>query len=529
MFWRCVILFLTVSVAWPLPRGSSKAEVRRLARLPKAEFAPPLVFDRKSGFSVFPDSAAAAADAALLLKDSKALPSDAPKYLETAYRLEANGDFINALKHYAWAVDLFRKRLESDPASAPDLAGLAQALVSIGRGAEAEIHLEKAFVSAPEDPQVLLAAVAVLRERAWQAISGDQRFFTPASFLDVLNDLLRDAPPAARISESRRFLEEASKRMNRAQALEPANPRVAWQRATFLSFSAAFEEFLRQMQAGESRIKEIQKALFNDEAMSALSAAAKLNEDRPAILAATALAGLVARVPASIGREGNLFTQDAWAQLPLGFQQDLLGLAGRLEAMASEGSNNSAAASEQLGCVQLCVLRDFNGARRSFQQAVGRDPKRHRSWELLVLASFLAGDDDELVEICMNRFSSEPTARSSALLAKAYDRTSDSTRAELVALTGLVVHPNDFLLNLSLAGLLLKREDDSGIWRVNELVRKAEKQLGPSSSAQNRLDLALIKGIYLALSDKPEEARAVLKPHLASSSEAQELMRALER
>lgn len=529
MFWRCVILFLTVSVAWPLPRAGSKSEIRALARLPKAEFAPPLVFDRKSGFVVFPDPASVSTEISAWASASKATPAEASNYLEAAFRFEANADFLNGLKYYAWSADLFRKRIEADPANAPDLAGLALALVSIGRGTEAQTHLQKALAAAPDDPSIQTAASRVFRERAWQAAAGEQRFFNPAPFLDSLAELLRELPDPARIAESRRFLSESAKAIERAVELAPKDSAAAWHRAALLSFRAAFEECLRQVQGGESRIKDVQAALFNQPAMEALLAAVRLDLENPGRLAAAALAGLVARAPGAMGREGSLVVQDNWAQLPASSQQELRELVLRLESMASEGATNAASASEHLGCLQICLLRDFDGARRSFQQAVAREPKRHRSWELLVLSSFLAGGAEELVEICSSRFSSLPSARSSALLAKAYDRVADSTRAELAALSGLAAHPNDFLLNLSLAAILLKRESGEGLWRVNDLVRKAEKQLVPTSSAQNRLDLALIKGIWLALADKPEEARAAIKPHLASSAEARELMRLLER
>jgi tetratricopeptide (TPR) repeat protein len=529
MVFRCaILLFLAAASAWALPRSSSKDEIRGMARLPKVEFATPLHFDRKAGFVVFPDTAAASAEAAEILGEAKAVPAEAGKYLQAAYRYEANGDYLNGLKYFAWAADLFRRRVESEPGNAQALAGLAESLVSIGRGAEAQAHLEKALGAADNDAAVQASAASVLRERAWQAIVGEQRIFAPAGFMETLAELLRQPPSAPRIAESRQFLSRAAEAMQRAGELAPGHSAVQWQRAAFFSFHAAFAEFLRQLQAGESRIKEVQISLFDRGAMDALSRAAELSQG-PGRISAAALASLVGRAPALIGREGSIFQQEIWPRLPRDAQEQMRGMVRRLAEMAAAGSTNAAAASEQLGSLQLCVLRDFEGARRSFGQAVARDPKRHRSWELLVLATFMEGETGQLVEICSSRFESLPNARSGALLAKAYDRAGDASRAELVAMTGLAAHPNDFLLNLSLAALLLKRESGDGIWRVNDLLRKAEKQIGRASTAQNRLDLALAQSIYLALTGRAEEARAVLKPHLSTSSEAQELMALLDR
>jgi len=100
-------------------------------------------------------------------------------------------------------------------------------------------------------------------------------------------------------------------------------------------------------------------------------------------------------------------------------------------------------------------------------------------------------------------------------------------------LAALAVHQNDFLLNLSLAALVLKRENPrEHLWRVPTLLAKAEKQLSGAVRSQNALDLALTKSIYLALADKPEEARAALQAFAESGSappEVRELLRVLGR
>ena len=118
------------------------------------------------------------------------------------------------------------------------------------------------------------------------------------------------------------------------------------------------------------------------------------------------------------------------------------------------------------------------------------------------------------------------------MLIKSYDRQGDITRAEWAALMAAGTYPHDFYVNLSLAAVLLKREDFSGVlWRIGDVLSKAEKQMGVTATRQNQLDFVLLKSIYLGLSDRPEQAKALLRPYATPGRafpEAQEVLRALD-
>jgi tetratricopeptide (TPR) repeat protein len=532
MLRQCLFLFLTVAVAWPVPQASSKAELKRLARFPKVEFAPPLHFDRRSGFIVFPDLPTATTAATEILADVKGEPSEASKFLEVGRLLEAHGDFSLALKYCARAADLYRKAIELEPNSAGDLAGLAQALASLGRGIEAETYLQKALSVSREKLETQLAVAFVYQERAWQSVAGNERLFSGSTFLENMAELLADPPEPVRILEAQRFLGLAQTAVERSAGNTNAPAKAQWQRATFLSFQAAMTELFRQTQASESKMVEIRKKLFNESAIAALRSAAKRESGDPAILTATLFASILGDTYRLNGSD-NLFLESVWPRLTPTARAEVRQYCGILESIAESGSEESAAAAEFLGCVQIYVLHDFSGARRSFSQAVLRHPRRHRSWDLLVFASAMTKDPEDLLETCQSRFDSIPDARSSVFLAKAYDRNSDSARAELTCLAALAVHQNDFLLNLSLAALLLKRDNaEDSLWRVPDLIKKAEKQVFTGSSAQKRLDFALLKSIFLGLSNKPAEARAALEPFAngrTPPTEIQEILRVLGR
>src|SRR5690606_26001854 len=79
---RTLIVFTLAVSAYGVARVSSTEELKRLARLPKIELAPPLEYNRLAGFVIFPDSATLNAEAAKIQKQLKA--QDSPKPVQLA-------------------------------------------------------------------------------------------------------------------------------------------------------------------------------------------------------------------------------------------------------------------------------------------------------------------------------------------------------------------------------------------------------------------------------------------------------------
>jgi tetratricopeptide (TPR) repeat protein len=238
--------------------------------------------------------------------------------------------------------------------------------------------------------------------------------------------------------------------------------------------------------------------------------------DGPDVLAAAALAASVAKESLS-----------GWS--PRGFETEtyVRQVANRLGEMAEASGENASEAAEYLGCVRLQALKDASGAERAFRQALKLEPGRARSWELLTLAAVQQGPE-EFTEIAEERVEAWPQARSSVLLVKSYERRGDMLRAEWMALSAAGIYPNDWLVNLTLAATLLKDENaESFLWRVDEAIKKAEKGLGVNPKRQQRVDLVLVKSVFLAMSDRKEEARQLVEAVRPLPPELQEVMRVL--
>jgi hypothetical protein len=217
----------------------------------------------------------------------------------------------------------------------------------------------------------------------------------------------------------------------------------------------------------------------------------------------------------------------AWPQLGGDGRRKVLQACRDLERIADSGSKQAGEAAELLGCARLFLMNDYAGGQRSFRGALRVEPMRERSWDLLVLAVATAGTAMELVDTCEERATLLPNARSSVMLVKSYDRQGDAIRAELNALLASGLYPHDFYVNLSLAAVLLKREDiESILWRAGDALTKAEKQMTANGSRQSELDFVVLKAIYLGLSDQAAQAKALLQRYTAP--EVQEVLRALD-
>ena len=518
----CWLTMLSVASALAVPKGSAKRELQQLVRLPIVEFGTPLDFHRRFGFVAFPNENIAARDSAQMQKERKegkeasSGVSEALLHLSMARVHDAQGDGNGAMRQYARALDLFRRRLEVSPEEVRSLAGLGEALAALGRFSEAQSVLERA--GNVSEVELWLARARLYRERAWFAATGEAQRYASSSFLEQLIGLVANAPAPSRVDDAKRFLNLAEEALTRAFEIE-ATDRLKTsrllERSAFRGFRNAMETAFSQVQSAETKTRALRASLFTEGSLEDLVQAAELS-GAPHVLAAAALA-------AGIAKESLL----DWS--PSGFETEtyVRQVANKLREIAESSGENASEAAEYLGCVRLQALKDASGAERAFRQALTLEAGRARSWELLTLAAVQQGPE-EFVEIAEERAEAWPQARSSVLLVKSYERRGDLSRAEWTALNAAGIYPNDWLVNLTLAATLLKDENaESFLWRVDEAIKKAEKGLGTSPKRQQRVDLVLVKSIFLAMSDRKDEARQLVEGVRPLPPELQEVMRVL--
>jgi tetratricopeptide (TPR) repeat protein len=501
-----------VATCFAIPKSSAKRDLQRLVRLPRVDFPIPLQFDHRLGFIAFPEPSSAANEAGRLLKHVKGLPDEAPLYLAAARIFDAQGDMSGALRHYSAAIEMFRRKLEINPRDAKSMAGLGDALVSLGRYAEAKSILDRALEQGG-GLEAQLALSRYHRERAWFTAAGEAQRYSPVAFLDKLISMVAAGPEPAQLEASKKFLAEAERSISLAFDLEGDKADRLLERATFRAFRRAMETAFTQIQGGDLRSRSLRLSIYDADALADLHEAALLSRE-PSTIAASALA-------AALAAEVEPIRESA-------AQSYVRTVANQLREIAGNGSESAFAAAEYLGSLQFHLLKDPRGAQRTLRKALEYEPRRYRSWELLTLASAYSGAED-FVETAEERVNVLPTARSSVLLVKSYDLQGDYLRAEWTALNAASSYPNDFHVNLCLAAALLKDPDVANyLWRINEALTKAEKALGPNPNLQNRTDFVLVKSIYLGISDQAAHARALLQTLDTRIPEVQEILRLLE-
>jgi tetratricopeptide (TPR) repeat protein len=513
-FWVTV---LSTVVALGVPKAGPKRELQQLVRLPRVEFGAPLDFHRRFGFVAYPDEAMASATVAGLSKNIDKTSLDPLLPVKAARILDEQGDSTGALRQYSRAIDLLRKRLEVTPEETRSLAALGEALTALGRYSEAQAVLDRARAS--NDLELWLARANLFRERSWFSAVGETQRFANGSFLDQLVALVTYAPEPAAVEESKRFLNRAAEAYDRVFQIDAPTREMEVERllgrAAFRSFQSAMEAAYAQIQNGDLRSRTLRNSILTERALHDLIAAAETSND-PAHIAASALA---ANVASEILAE--------WASKKGGAEVYVRRAGNRLQEILDVAGEKAAAAAEYLGCLQLQALKDVRGAERSFRKALLLEPGRHRSWELLTLAAVQQGPE-RFVEVAEQRAETLPHPRSSVLLVKSYERQGNTLRAEWTALNAAGVYPNDWLVNLTLAALLLKDENaEALLWRADDGLKKAEKAMGINPKRQQRLDFVLVKSVYLAMADQFEEARKLIETTRPLTPELQELLRVL--
>jgi tetratricopeptide (TPR) repeat protein len=526
MFGRRILILLTVVAlggglsAWGVPKGSAKRELQELVRSPRMEFPVPLEFHRRFGFVTFPEESFAAAEAARFTRahgeTTRNGVDEAERLLRTAQIHDAQGDVSGALRHYSRAADGFRKRLEVSPEEVRSLVGLGEALSSLGRFSEAQSILERA--GDVGDVDLWLARMKLYRERAWFAVAGEAARYATSTFLEQLVQMVAFSPEPVRVEESKRFLRLAGDAVERAFEVETSKLNAAERlldRAAFRSFQNAMEVAYEQVQGQELKSRLLRASIFTEPALHDLITAAERSDD-PALMASSALAASMA---------GEMMAN--WTSQGAGGEVYVRHAATRLRRIMEERDERASAAAEYLGALQLHTLRDARGAERSFRQALGLESGRNRSWELLTVAAVQQGDE-ELVELTEERVRALPQPRSAVLQVKAYERSGDNLRAAWVALNAAGTYPNDPLVNLTLAAMLLKDENaEMFLWRVEEALKKAEKAFGTTAKRQQRLDFVLVKSVYLGMAGKEDEAKRLVEGAKPLTPELQELLRVL--
>jgi tetratricopeptide (TPR) repeat protein len=529
MWPRIFIVTVLCASTWAIPRPETKEQIKRFARLPKIEFTAPLSFSLEAGFVVLPDQGSVQQRLSELRKENKKDGSEGSIFLKMARLHEQVSNRGEAIALYYKSSELLRKKIEVDPENIRGLCDLGEALTALGKFSEAEHYIEQASRLNPKSAMIWAAQGNLDKVRAYRGLVSDEIFYAHYSnFLDALTQLVREGCKPQQIEQAERFLASAAGNLDNAVELDPENPEWLLRRAAFKAFNASLTRAMVLLRGGEATGQSFLQAVFSEEALRDLESAARRSPNATVLGACSMFPIFSCSSDPAAGRP-RLFKDRIWDLLSEQKRSQLLeNMAGLQKVAESSDEKVAATAFETLGCIQYMALQDEKATEANLRQAIDRNPKQERSWDLLMMLLSNRGRLGELLDLCQDRAEASPSPRNLFLFAKAAERAGEFTKAENALVLALGANQADFLSNLGLANMLMKRADaDQFLGKIQDCLTKADRNLGGHPSYQNMLDLAFTKSLYYALSDDLDRARNVLKEWLPRARDNNEITEVL--
>ncbi|MHB8521626.1 MAG: tetratricopeptide repeat protein [Limisphaerales bacterium] len=443
--------------------------------------------------------------------------SDADGYLRLGALYDSAHDTNNSAQAYAKAVELYRLRVESHPDNGPLLADYGRALSEAGRESEAEQVLRKAVMVAPQDWHGWAASAELRADQAWKALwprARDEKNFASLTFTSPggqdpvpawIGEFLKQPPSAAQMRRAQELDAEASRDFELAVAWAPADPGVYEQRVYFDFRRAWFLSLGRALRDHSTTELTWQRILFSPEMRADLRRVACLTSSNYLAIGVSAFGECTA------GWQTNLSVPAS----PRKTRRYVRWAVARLKALSEESNPQRAAGAFTTMGLLMVMLENESGSLAAFRRAVALDPASDQASDMLVFALATSERWADLLAVCQQRVKRSDTARNRLFLARAYLYRDRDREAENELRRAAKMGPENFTTDLSLAALLLKRNDDRALPETGEWLIRAYGLIGtsdcPNGASQQNLDYALTTSIYCGLTGDVDSARQCLK------------------
>jgi tetratricopeptide (TPR) repeat protein len=525
------LLFATVTRA-ATPEAK---RYREMARLPEIDLNFGMAFTSADGLRITAEPAEIAEEMSALEKKMSQETPDAERYLQLADFQRRMGQKTAESNSVAKAVQLARRRVEAQPASASAATILGRALTAEGEWQEAESVFRRAIN---------------LETNNWRAHLGLGRVFNlqvPTTLLGTVETGRSDLgrliaenkwkPTAAHVEEARRLLVAASNSFERAVATGPRASEVRIERAFHTSTKSWIEAAIVASQDPSGGRFELVTSMWSPGMVPDFQEAVRLNPRQPEILAAIAFTELTQNLKSR--KAGS--TEAVSDGMPQKSQDSMRDAMRRLEELGREPNARLAAVSlEALAMIQMMSTAGPSGgssaaALANMRRAVALDPKRSKAWDLLVACSI--GEPSELLAVCEERVRKFDTPRSRLFLAKAFLRADHNEAAEREVQTALTKTQDDPMLNLCAASLRLKLHgDDESLKeaskRLNRLIERVNEEPELKQDLAFIIPLLATTSLAQASLGQMESARETARAAVKLGPEndyAREVLAAVER
>lgn len=408
------------------------------------------------------------------------------------------------------AVPLFRKQLEQHPGDTAIQLRLADTLDVIERSEEAESLVRRLVKDHPSEWHAWLVLGRILDGKSAREIKG-RKPLNSASPEALLKSMRAAKPTPEQIAAAKQYRDEAVACFDRAVSLAPGESQVYTQRGAS-RYHYGFLECGLRLYKGEKA--DFYEYSLGREALPDFRRAMELNPQEYNGIAFFYFFEIAWEAYAHhLRNPSDNEPKKAIDVLSQSARNQLLKHLEHLEKAAQDPNNKKAAeAAEVLSFLQLFLFEDYSAAEKSARRGIALDPKREIAWELLVNSLVAAENYRKLADVCRERLAYKDSARNRLKLAKAYDYLKQFDKAEEVVRVGLQREPNDFMLRLALADLLLIRGDPDSLRKAGELlVKLGEGKLSDDGIEHHWTNYAYASGICCGLFDQREKALEWLK------------------
>jgi tetratricopeptide (TPR) repeat protein len=524
-------LILSAFAAAP-PRGD--ARLRELVVFPEMNLSFNFGLDLQGNEWVVSKNVDLPSEISRLREELKQQPNDIERLLQLGNLLDSNGQTNESQSCYQKAEQFCRSKVAVNPQDGLNLTDLAEALLELGKHAEAEsVYRRATLVSSNE-------------WRCWARLgnflANDFNFLlfpenlrgqiVPAQMPS--QEVLDYRPSAGALKKSESQCSEASRCFDRAVALAPKEPEVFFQRAGYMSISNWQNCFFRYYRDNEKIDSTTWlSAFFSKETIANLQRAADLS---PKNCDYISLVAYFTSANAMIQARVTNYTPD---MLPDAARKSIHNTMTRLENLSEVSDKRAAAgALENLGVLNF-VFGSSQAAAADFRQVISLDPTREQSWDMLLGTLKDSASPGELVAICESRLKNKNSARNHLLLAKAFQRQKTWDKAIEQAEIAGKLETNNIVPPLMLAAIALKQSADTNqISTALKYLTPAEellKTMPANDETRTRwhelmLNVAIACGLE-GTQDSQKLARSYLEAVLKSypdDKDAEEIMRALE-
>jgi tetratricopeptide (TPR) repeat protein len=453
-------------------------------------------------------------------------PDDADRYARLGRLHREIGDDRASREAFDKAVALYRGRVEAAPADADLLVELGTTLASARQWDEADKVLRQAVRLAPQSWKAWTELGWFVQRRATAALFGGPEKWTQKIRWGELYALAADGKFTPEDAASAgRFLDEAGRCYDKAVAVAPERPEPYAERAGF-----RFSE--KELRATIDLVCSEKGGPLGSpatpEVLDDFRTAVALGMKTPHVLATAAfyemLAGTTANGPP---RPAGGSPLDA---LPEANREQVCKIVRVLQEVAEDKDPaRSAEALSALSALQSLLLADFDAAEKNVRRLLKLQPNNEPAWDMLLTITARHKDEELCLKDCLERLEHCDSAHGRLITAKTYVRLGHFDKAEEHYRAAVKLAPRDFLANLSLATLLLKRAHDRDTFLEAFAQVERTGKLGPEGIAEeHKLHYAALVGVIKTIGGEEEEARQIFERVLFQDPEHELAREALE-